>query len=405
MLRSSPVHPSLSRAALALGATALGAAFGAAFGAGTACVLDLPIGSAPRPLEDVQPLPASEAVDVLFVVDNSGSMLEEHARLVAAIFNPACPIQSLTDIPPALRDPDAALLAQLLPDCGLTQVLAAYGRDFNLGFITTDVNACDNVVPLAQGGAERGHRPQRGCLQPVPSSGQRILRRSDEALGARVNELLAGIAVHGSPFERGLDAVDMFLSGTTFSDECAGDRDRLLRSHAALLIVFLTDEDDCSHADGRFGFDSETSAVCGEDIRVVTDHSPTDCIARRETLAPVSAYAESWRLLKGAGNEGAVAVAVLGGAVNRLGAVVPAGCVAESDGRITDACEESGGLSHLTGPGQPCDPQSGVRCCAADAATRYFELATRLGAPSRGSICAASYAPTMIAAFGFPGGS
>lgn len=373
----------------------------------SACTLDVPIGRLPTRQAVTTDPPADPIhgpVDVLFVVDNSGSMQEEQERLGRTLFDPRCPIQDLTNVPLALHDPDDALLAELLDTCGFVQILAAFDRDFRLGVITTDVNACDNFYPHGQRGDDTGFRPQRGCLQPVPSTGQRFLALEDAAIASRFDEVLDGVGVFGSPFERGFDAVDAFLEGDTFFEECAGDRDRFLRPEAALLIVFLTDEDDCSHADGAFGFDDETLDVCGEDLSIVTEHTTKDCYEHPELLAPVAGYAERWRALKGPGREDAVRVTVLGGAVDQLGTLVPAGCLRDDEGQVTSSCRASGGNSNITGPGLVCDPASPeLPCCTADASPRIFELGNRMASSTGDSVCGDSYARAMLRALDIDG--
>jgi hypothetical protein len=365
----------------------------------SSCVFDVAVGHAQRQAQTAEPGPPSGAVDILFVVDNSGSMLEEQERLSRTLFNEACPIQSLAEVPDTLRHPDDELLARLTQVCGFAQLLAAFDRDFRIGVITTDVDACDNLISVAQGGDEWGHRPQRGCLQPVPTTGQRFIQRSDVDPDNRFRELLSNLGTYGSPFERPFDAVQAFLDGDTFAEACEGDRDAFLRDEASLLLVFVSDEDDCSHADGRFGFDDETSAICGNDASVVIDHNPALCYDAPELLAPVEEYADRWRALKGEGREDDVRVALLVGSVLESGEAVPSGCLLDDTGAVSDQCIESRGLSNATGPGEPCDPDAlGQRCCAADAGNRYFELASRLASDSaaRGSVCAPSYVSTVL---------
>lgn len=370
-----------------------------------ACDPLVTVGSLPR-----SPEPPSAfddgPIDVLLVIDSSNSMFEEKKRLATALYDSRCPIQSLVDVPELLRNPNAELLASLSQSCGIAQLLAAYDRDFRLGVITTDVNACDNFVPAVMGGPEAGFQPQRGCLQSVPSTKQRVLSRNDLNVPALLEEtLLEGVRSWGSPFERSFDAVDAFLNGDTFSEACEGDRDLLLRDDAGLLIVFLSDEDDCSHADGAYGFSDESSDICGEDLSVIIEHSPGDCYARRELLAPVATYADRWRRLKGAGRERDVRVAVVGGAIPLDGADAngfqAAGCILGEGGQVTGACTEVQGTSSVNI--ELCGPGHGTVCCTADGAHRYAGLLRAFtdGDPRSGalrSICAPSYAGGLMQA-------
>lgn len=361
------------------------------------CELEVPIGRLPPENRPLRSLSGSGPIDILVVVDNSGSMLDEQAQLSRAMFKEECPIQGLTAVPEALQNPDGELLEDLEELCGFAQILAAYERDFRVGVITTDVNACDNFAPVTQGGEEWGHRPQRGCLQPIPSTGQKVITRQDFDIAEKFIEMIGAIGNYGSPFERGLDAADFFLRGDTFVEECEGDLAQLRRPNADLLIVFVTDEDDCSHADGAGGYDDETLEACGPDDSLVTEHNPQACYDNSDDLLDVATYAE--RFLHHAG-EGALRVLTVGGAVptdleDNDAPHTAAGCFVNPDGAIDSGCFANGGQSNFTGPGQPCgedtaDERGGLACCSADAASRYERLVNIVDGSVR-SICAGEY--------------
>lgn len=361
------------------------------------CELEVPIGRLAPDARPLRALTGTGDLDILIVIDNSGSMAEEQEQLARAMYKEECPIQGLNAVPEQLQNPDGALLEQLEELCGFAQILAAYERDFRVGVITTDVNACDNFVPAAQRGTDV-FLPQRGCLQPVPSTGQKVITRDDFEIADKFIELVGNIGTYGSPFERGLDAAHMFLSGDTFTPECEGDVDLFRRADADLLIIFVTDEDDCSHDDGVGGFDDETLEECGEGFELVTDHNPNNCYTRADDLVPVSTYAERFRAHAGLG---ALRVLTVGGAVptdvdDDDAPHVAAGCYVEPvEGQIDSTCFESGGLSNFTEEGQPCgegteDQRGGVACCTADAANRYQALVDQLDGSVR-SICAGEY--------------
>ena len=48
-------------------------------------------------------------------------------------------------------------------------------------------------------------------------------------------------------FEQGLESMRFFLRGDTDEPTCQDHLDRFLRPNARLIVVFVTDEDDCSH--------------------------------------------------------------------------------------------------------------------------------------------------------------
>src|SRR5687768_11509550 len=90
----------------------------------TACEFDVAIGHLPSEI-GVVPV-ENEMIDVLFVVDNSNSMLEEHEELALSVYNPACPIADINNVDAVFRNPSSELLRQLQRNCGFAQILAAF---------------------------------------------------------------------------------------------------------------------------------------------------------------------------------------------------------------------------------------------------------------------------------------
>jgi hypothetical protein len=358
-------------------------------------------------------VPTEKEADILIVVDNSGSMLEEQANLVQNFLNQnanECPLQDLKNIPGQFKNPARDLYTGNGPlaRCGFIQLLAAFENDFRVGVITTDVGLCDNRIPAAQGGAAWGFRSQRGCLQPdgPPGAGSRkVIAAADLSDGDNTNDdfaqrfkdTLDNISIFGSPFERGLDAMAIFLDpAASRGPGCANDLQAFRRPNAALVVMFLTDEEDCSHGLGNSTFPNELEGeVCGEFDAIVTQHNPARCYTEESSLSPVSLYKDA--LLAADPN---AKVAVIAGGLGVPGNVEPAGCRVGANGAPVGGCFESGGLSNFTQPGQPCDP-SQVSCCLADPGDRYYELATLVGRKTTDSICNASFRSTMldIAAF------
>jgi hypothetical protein len=442
-------------------------------------------------------IPTQKAADILVVIDNSGSMLEEQQNLADNFLNDninECPIGvgQLADFercndeaPPAIcrfLNPNAALLStpgpEGLADCGFIQVLAAFENDFRVGVITTDVGACDDRSFVANGrvctdpdsdelcvagkcidqvcahGGQSpvacqsdgdcaptwGLRPQRGCLQPDgPPSGATVRKiisredlKSDDAatrdIGVRFRETLRNIQTFGSGFERGLDAMRVFLDKDTVRDpSCAGDLDAFLRPDAKLVVIFVSDEEDCSRLPGNTSFDiDERGDEFATDTCVVpatTRGAAGDCYKKVGELSAVSAYADFLRGLKG----GEVNIATIaGGTKDADGTFVANGCsIARQNGAIVDGdpnadCWPARGNSNRSTSGDICsdvptpndaDPfmteaitergctSTGCArpCCEADAGGRYFELADAFGDQSvKDSICFKSFRDTMI---------
>jgi len=389
------------------------------------------------------PVPTNKAADILIVVDNSGSMSEEQANLVENFLNQdpsQCPLQNLKAIPDEFKNPvrDLYTGSGPLAKCGFIQLLAAFESDFRVGVITTDVGLCDNRLGSGDGApADWGFRPQRGCLQPngPPGTAQKILSAADlkdddpsnDDFAQRFADTLDNIRTFGSPYERGLDAAAIFLKqepGVEPNPDCAGDFESFRRDDAALVVMFLTDEEDCSHGlgDGNQTFGNEISSeVCGlyaQDDQVdpltaeeasfnafLFDNRPSNCYDQDQAhneipspnLSDVSGYRDA--LLAADPN---VKVAVIAGGLGDPGNVEASGCQVADNGAPEGGCNDSGGLSNFTGGTQanpdPCNPDFGplAPCCSADPGSRYFDLATQIGKKSTDSICNSSFRSSML---------
>jgi len=339
---------------------------------------------------------AQGPLDILFVVDNSASMSDEHEALVRSVFDERCPIDDVNAVPQRFANPPPALLAELAEVCGLAQLLAAIGGDYHIGVITTDVGVCDERLPGAQD-PEGVHTPtpMRGCLQG------RLLSGADDILGGFQNAMV-DVGTYGSPRERGFDAMEIFLDpGSRRAPGCENDLDGFLRPDGRLLVVFVADEDDCSHADGAFGFSDELVGEpqqCGDFPGLFTQaNSAGLCTSEAELLAPVSRYA---RVLRGLVNDRRtqeVYVGVVGGLVESAGVFVPSGCSPDEggEGGITALCAPVFG-----GGGSAACDEDGARCCAADGAFRYTELAAAVNSEALlGSICASDFRAPLLPIF------
>lgn len=342
---------------------------------------------------DGPPLPPSVAragpLDILIVIDNSGSMDQEHTRLREALFADDCP--PLSD--DALPD-DPGDLEQLSRHCGITQLLQAVGSDFHLAIISSDVGLCDERLSFVMDPDDQHTpRPMRGCLQ---SPG--IITRETRHLDRAFEVALTNVGVYGSAFERGFDAAEIFLtpaaSGSRRAPSCVNDDEGFLRPDGRLLVLFVSDENDCSHRDGAFGFTDELQdepQTCGDFPALFTGPSPASCQTDAEHLTSITNAASFYTDLIASGRTTDVLIGVLGGG-SRIGDSFVAGGCLLSDGAVSTACvaDDSTGNRCL-----PADP-----CCEAVGSQRQLDLARALGtAHLSTSICSPDYREALLPLF------
>ncbi|MDX2022998.1 MAG: hypothetical protein SF187_22380 [Deltaproteobacteria bacterium] len=171
-------------------------------------------------------------LDVLFMIDNSGSMREEQEVLRAAMPTFVTGLQ--------------------------TRFGAAL--DLHVGFITSDVGAGDTFIS----GNPACNRPggDRGELQVLPNCGLengKFVRYSQQGSDknftgelSQVVGCLAQMGTQGCGFEHQLQSIRLALD-PVLTPNNAG----FVRADARLMLVMLTDEDDCSGAPDSTLFASE----------------------------------------------------------------------------------------------------------------------------------------------------
>ena len=195
----------------------------------------------------------TNAVDILWLVDNSASMEAEQRELGARF------------------DEFVAALADLQ-------------ADFHMGVVTTDLNDPQragrfNVAP--------GNLISLGCSASAPELAYcadsavdgAFLRRSSYGAADEVLDIerlkrdfrcVASAGSCGSGFEQGLEAL-----GTALGPELlSGANQGFLRDDAFLLVIVLSDEDDCSNG-GAFSLARDQDCYAAE---------------RRDQLTPVSVF-------------------------------------------------------------------------------------------------------------------
>jgi hypothetical protein len=372
-----------------------------------ACTVPFPIGSdvEPDPLDQRPGNVVNRPLDVLVVLDNSGSMCEEHVNLMDGLFDPErCPIEDVSRVPEQFMYTTQNLEVvqeEVEPNCGLAQVLAAYQVDTRIGFITTDVSDCDNSLQQAnldqflpfncfgETIEDRGRVPQRGCLQAAPGAARSFVQTTDPDFQRRLRDNVAHIGTWGSGFERGLDAARIFLTpGSDRAPGCDGDLEEFIREDARLLVLFVSDEDDCSH--GSDFTDENVNITCAEGVQETFVGNAGDCYARADDLTPVEDFVEFLEGLKP--DPADVYAMVTAGVGDVAGQVRPLGCRATQDG-YSAACTPSLGASNIP---SRCGPDGEIQnCCEADAASRYVELAGAMDA-NTSTICDANLAEDLV---------
>lgn len=228
---------------------------------GAACTspVEVPGSTLPGRCEAEAPLVATQKTDILFVIDNSGSMAEEQEAIAREL---------------------PAFLDELRRGGGVEQ-------DFRVGVITTSVylNArFDNEVKYFP------YTDQAGRLQPVPDAlgrptAERYLEKGDPELLARFGRLVKqGTEGSGqeTPFEAVRLAVTPPLTTTPISE---GGNGGFLRDEARLLVVVVSDEEDCS------------STERPPRVELTEDSSRDLCSEQADLLTPVQEYVRLFRNL------------------------------------------------------------------------------------------------------------
>ena len=178
------------------------------------------------PSQCQQVAPAIQAVktDILFVVDNSGSMAANQERVA-------------TDLP--------VFVAELQKSGGVT-------NSFRVGVTTTSVySAYQNYNSVAY-----YYYPQAGWLMDIPLldggvSDQRYLDDTNPELVPRFSLAMTAVGISGSGQETPFEATRIALQDAVAPAEVDGGpaNNGFLRDGARLMVVAVSDEDDCSETD------------------------------------------------------------------------------------------------------------------------------------------------------------
>jgi len=214
------------------------------------------------PMSCLQEMPEPEVqqLDILFVIDDSGSMHNKQLKVQSEL---------------------TAFMEELQKGGGIDQSM-------NIGIISTSVYRLEEYQPLSYRDLAGKDYPG-GRLLPTQGGNQRVLLSDwPDFLSLFRDRIYRGIS--GSPQETPFEAVRLaLLSDLSEKPLSEGGNKGFLREGARLLVVVLSDEDDCSErTDGRntptvrIGIDEEDSNACNTE---------------REKLTPVKEYYEMFNHL------------------------------------------------------------------------------------------------------------
>ena len=277
---------------------------GAGFWGGCSSPVDEPGSTLPGTCESQAPIIPAQKTDILFVIDNSGSMDEEQEGIAREL---------------------PAFIAELKEGAGLAQ-------DFRVGVITTSVYLRADVngdgVPEPTEQYDEPRHDQAGRLQPVRAedgseTGERFLEYSDPQLVGKFSRLVQQ-GVGGSGQEAPFEAVRRALQ--------EGKNPGFLRDGARLLVVLVTDEDDCS----------STLREPPVFVTPLNSSAPRDeCAEQADKLTPVRDYHAALMALRdsqGAKRE------VLWATIGPVGLTDKAAQLVVADGRVKNVdCPNSYG--------------------------------------------------------------
>lgn len=318
--------------------------------------VDRPDSKVPGSCEAEGPAILPQKTDILFVIDNSGSMAQEQEAVAREL---------------------PAFLQALKQGGGVSQ-------DFHVGVITTAVYL--NPEPTT-GLAYREYPDHAGRLQPIPAEpgsgnngaqfvdgrfvgfppgAERILRGDDPEVVSKLT-LLVQQGVRGSgqetPFEAARLAVSEPLVSTPLEQ---GGNAGFLRDGAKLLIVVVADEDDCSEQERP------------PEVTVGPDQSIDYCNDQGAKLTPVGEYASFFKNLRDA--TGALREVV-------WATIGPVHLADKSAVAIQDSLPDGGTILRNAGCGTSFGP-----------GLRQREMAERFDVTldNLDSICRASYYDTLL---------
>lgn len=204
-----------------------------------------------------------EKMDILFVVDDSGSMAEEQRNLAS----------------------NFPMFVNIL---NAYETASARNLDYRLAVTTTSMDYVLNLTYLVNGSAQRQEvvpvNPQNGSFVSSASCGVSSWINSTDSDVASKFACVADVGVEGGGFEMPLLAVERAVAAD-------GPNPGFLRDDALLAVVILTDEDDCSVHRTTASLDvGEVASGCSNEaciereIRSRLDAWAGDCQGRSDSV-------------------------------------------------------------------------------------------------------------------------
>jgi len=215
------------------------------------------LGDNPPPAEPPQP-EECEKMDIVFVVDDSGSMKEEQANLAANFPKFIAKIDSFKTKGGSKLDWRIAVTTT--------------GRDIAYTITPPAIPGFPSVpaVPQSEKGDNGEFRMGGKC-----GTSKRWIEKAD-ATAAKDFQCLAQVGTSGPSIEMPLESVKLALDDRMSDGTNAG----FLRDDALLAVVVLSDEDDCSRTDNNFTIQNDVCKTM-DGVKPVADYKQMlDAVAK-----------------------------------------------------------------------------------------------------------------------------
>lgn len=192
-------------------------------------------------------------MDIVFVVDDSGSMEEEQVNLAANFPKFVAKIDSFTTASGSKLDWRAAVTT--------TGRTAKYTMEVNL---PVPIPGAPKLppTPVSEKGDDGAFRMTAAC-----GTTKRWVERSDPNASTDFS-CLAQVGTGGPALEMPLEATKLALNDRMADGTNAG----FLREDALLAVVILTDEDDCSRDDNDFTYVATDECSTANGMKPVVDY-------------------------------------------------------------------------------------------------------------------------------------